>query len=677
MFSKYRELGLALIPLDKGKKFRKKEGWSDWCERLPTEAETELWDTLWENGHRSVGLCLGPASGVMALDLDSDDPELLALAPPSPVRKFGAKGETRFFRPTPDLTIRHYNGLDVLWTGAQTVLPPSPHPDTGKPYIWLTPDTLENFSVKDLPIVNLDFIPSYTALFEKKYPLLCKYSIEGHATGRNNWLMGVVWAKRKAGETEEEIVEAIYQMDIAKNNPRLFSDAKEGNPAKDENDARNNAWKFVLSVSKTFAQRGAGPAPSVVSLELALLDKKEKKFEPLPYPIPTGILGSIYKTCIKMSTREQRGLSIGGAIAIGSVILANRFKFRGLWPNVAILNIAPTGAGKSFPQNLAKSLLAREAGNEDLYGFGNYQSSVAITKNLDRKRERLDVVDEATTLFSTISDGGVFQKSIDDLLCQLYSNSQTLFVGGESAGKEAIRVWHPCISLLMSTTPDGLKTSISRSIATKGFFPRCLPFIDGYGPQKKIEPTDEDIKILGAFIRDFRTRTVRPMTGKGTDLVNPVPNPIEIECAPEVTAALDDQVTQWNDQVTEPGRSEIDRGALSRAGEQAIKLALIHGALRTEKVEMEDLLWAIQMVDTVRVNSTLLFPQLGAENKTQGNLERVYALILEEGILRHQTLIDKTRYLMKRERNDILESLVEAEKIQKIQTDRGATWSIR
>lgn len=41
--------------------------------------------------------------------------------------------------------------LDLLAKGRQTVLPPSIHPATGEPYVWLTLDTLESFPVADLP----------------------------------------------------------------------------------------------------------------------------------------------------------------------------------------------------------------------------------------------------------------------------------------------------------------------------------------------------------------------------------------------------------------------------------------------------------------------------------------------------------------------------------------------
>jgi hypothetical protein len=265
MFTKFLELNLSLIPLANGQKYPKMNDWSVYSNRLPTVEEAAKWDKLWVNGHRSVGLVNGPASNIISIDLDHpDDAELNAICPPSPLVKRGGKGETRFFRPSPEAMTAHKNGIDILWTGTQTVLPPSIHPDTKKPYVWLTLDTLENFEVKNLPVVDLSFVDRYVKVFEQKYPELCTRSKSGEkgGAGRNNWLMSIVWAKRTAMEAEENIIETIYQTDLHKNAPRLFTDESEGYIAKDESDARLNAWKFVSSVTKSFAGRRAGPAPN-------------------------------------------------------------------------------------------------------------------------------------------------------------------------------------------------------------------------------------------------------------------------------------------------------------------------------------------------------------------------------------------------------------------------------
>jgi hypothetical protein len=675
MFSKYRELGLALIPLAKGQKNPIVKEWDRFSQALPTEAECDLWDRLWEQGHRNVGIVLGKASGVVFLDIDSDDPRILAAAPPSPVRKRGKKGESRAFKYRDGIELKHYPCLDILSNGSQSVLPPSIHPDTRQPYVWLTPDTLENFSVSDLPELDLGFLPEFLRVVGEVHPEKVKEAC-GHE-GRNNRLKAMVWAKRIAQESEEEIVEAIYQYDLHRHEPRLFTDPKERNAASSEDEARMNAWRFVSSVTRTFIEKRAGTAPVRKVPEILVgVVSKPKAFEFKPYPEPRGTLGKLFHLCLDHGVREQRAIALGGAIAISSVILANRFKFRDSWPNVYVLNVAPTGAGKSFPQRLAKRILTQEIPQETLLGGGNYRSSSAFIKDLSRQRERLDIIDEASSLFGTISEGGVFQRDMDDIICELYSNSSDLFIGPESMGRESVRVWHPCISMLMSTTPNGLKESISNALATKGFFPRCFLFVDyEYGAQKPRVFDEELYAEVCARFRDIRANK-RPEKGKGHDLINSVPDPEEIDCSADAHDLLDRQVYQWNEQLAEPHRSEVERVLLSRAGEQATKLALIHGALRVGKVEKTDVVWACEVLDAMRDNARHILPQLAAENRGQANQERVYALISEKGALTHKDLISRTRFLNKRERNDILESMAEEGRIVRMQDERGLIWSL-
>lgn len=171
-----RDNGISVIPL-KGKvpstmsggAWRPEHNWQRFCDRLPTPVETGFWERWPDAG---VGAALGAASGpspglhLVAVDLDSDDPAVTAavyaILPPSPVRKRGRKGHTAFYLASPEVKSRPYNDgqkqrlLDLLCHGRQTVLPPSIHPDTGEPFVWITLDTLETFDVADLPVLPDD-----------------------------------------------------------------------------------------------------------------------------------------------------------------------------------------------------------------------------------------------------------------------------------------------------------------------------------------------------------------------------------------------------------------------------------------------------------------------------------------------------------------------------------------
>lgn len=176
--ARLRERDLSVMPCGPGTKFpgayasatgwRPEYKWQAYCNALPTRFAMEIWERWPDAG---ICLALGRSSApagmqLVAVDIDTEEPAevaaILAVLPGSPVRKRGAKGETQFYLAPDSVPNRPYNDankrrmLDLLCHGRQTVLPPTIHPTTGKPYIWTTLDTLDNFDVADLPILPAD-----------------------------------------------------------------------------------------------------------------------------------------------------------------------------------------------------------------------------------------------------------------------------------------------------------------------------------------------------------------------------------------------------------------------------------------------------------------------------------------------------------------------------------------
>ena len=119
----------------------------------------------------NIGLVLGSPIGALkliAVDVDTTDPDelrdILGALPYSPMVKRGAKGETRFYAASKDITSTPYDKAAVgdgkptrlvdLLTGfdaRQTVVPPSVHPD-GPVYAW----TAGPVAAESLPVFTED-----------------------------------------------------------------------------------------------------------------------------------------------------------------------------------------------------------------------------------------------------------------------------------------------------------------------------------------------------------------------------------------------------------------------------------------------------------------------------------------------------------------------------------------
>jgi hypothetical protein len=101
---------------------------------------------------------------VVALDWDRDDIAVAALdAFPYSAIKEGKRGLSGFYRSTKRVPTRAFkiNGamaVQVLSEGTQTVLPPTVHPETQRPYFWSSKSSLYDNKPGDLPELPDDYV---------------------------------------------------------------------------------------------------------------------------------------------------------------------------------------------------------------------------------------------------------------------------------------------------------------------------------------------------------------------------------------------------------------------------------------------------------------------------------------------------------------------------------------
>lgn len=137
----YYAKGLQVIPLYEKEKRPVPVGWSKYAEMEVEESQKLAWIESLANCN--IGLALGKQSGIVVIDIDTEDPKLLediiTMLPPSPWHRKGKKGMMLAYKHSPLKTfrIKKMTGemiVECLSGGTQCVLPPSIHPDTLKPY---------------------------------------------------------------------------------------------------------------------------------------------------------------------------------------------------------------------------------------------------------------------------------------------------------------------------------------------------------------------------------------------------------------------------------------------------------------------------------------------------------------------------------------------------------------
>lgn len=672
MFKKLWERGLSVIPTEWGEKFWNHENWQRFCEVAADESHIEAWDRKLAAAACGISVTFGPASqNIVGIDIDMLDPEVREWAPLSPVIKCGRPGrEFRFYKGVGDLQngalmFGKAGGIDLFVNGKQTVLPSaSPHPGTQKPYFWLTPDTLENFDVKDLPTLTHAEFSAFITRVAKKYPIAAHESAP-QESGRNNKLKSMATAARASGKGDTEIAQELVEYDEHNHSPPLFSDPSEGF----KGDAFMNALKFVNNVTRSLMNKRdfVISAPDHAS---AFQPATHHAHKFVPYPEPRGIMKQFAIACNLGAKSNQDALALGGAIAFISALCANRFKteVRGLpvWPNVYIINLGYSGTGKETAQNLVADLLEPTG----LIGAASYRSGTAVIKGLPSQQERLDIIDECSSLLKAMSSDEVYRAEIVEVLSLLYSKASSRFLGYTSAigGDKQGACFNPCVSLLASTTPSGFRLSIDTAMASKGLLPRFLTFyqpdVGVYAGRKDVSEFNKIKDILKEFVRTLtKIRKLRAGDCPGDAKVGFKYAPTLIPFTKEAHEAWFD----WDEHNFNRSKLELDgfqSAFYARFNENAAKLALIDTISQGgTEITLDSFEWGKAVVETQWVNMQAMYEIAAGENRQEVNLLRVLKIIREKGPITKSQVTLKTQWLQRRERDEILKTLSESHRI--------------
>lgn len=217
---KYWNAGLPVIPCNGKRAFL--TGWQQFSERMPDGYE----QTEWLRSHQdcNIGLPLGPVSRLCCVDIDTDDPDEIAMIkavlPATPYERVGKKGMALIYRwdGQPNFKLKTPDGrqpLEFLGKGNQVILDPSIHPDTGEPY---TASTILSDVLEDIPHLPSGFNKETLSRALGIVPTTKKSADSGiHQGARHNALISYAATLRNQGHAGE----ALHQMLSTRNSTFL------------------------------------------------------------------------------------------------------------------------------------------------------------------------------------------------------------------------------------------------------------------------------------------------------------------------------------------------------------------------------------------------------------------------------------------------------------------------
>jgi len=363
---KYFELGIAVIPLNG--KIPIIKNWQRWSTVQQTEAElNELIDKFPNANIGAVlGLCL------CALDIDTDDIGILRACPYTPLKRKGAKGAALLFAKS---YLENMPGstypVEFLNVGRQIVLPPSIHPDTKKPYMWIGDEDILTFNLSELPTISELDIKKILSVAEKKKVFV---SHAKHLTnnteksGRNNYLTKAGYALAVDGLSLEAGASRLLELDAQKNTPPWFTDTSEQHKSKKPYELALSMYQRALEAATKLGDRietnfASLPAPLPSCLPtVPTLDTKN-----LPEPLSSWVISEskrlqVAPEMIATPLLVSLGITLGTKVSVKPKRLDSWHEYPTLWS----MTVASPSTRKTCAQNSGLSFIRELSKQKDL-----------------------------------------------------------------------------------------------------------------------------------------------------------------------------------------------------------------------------------------------------------------------------------------------------------------------
>lgn len=508
----YLAKGYSVIPLAAKQKGPKFSGWSRYCEELmdPQMAQS------FYGKNNNIGLCLGPASDLCAVDIDTDDPVLIKkiekLLPVSPLRKKGAKGYTVLFKyngmASKSVKDDKGNGLDFLSSGRQTVLPPSIHP-SGIEYQWLGKTTLLDVDKKDVPELSITAVEQILELFrvipKEKPQTPTTFYKDANLDEAKHALTFL-----DADYSYDQWVQVGLALQDGFGDVKGFELFNEWSAKGSQNkyDGTDKCYKKFkslqypreITISTLFflARQNGYTGLADWGITNAITEDDEKKFDAAMNAWfgggvdamsreeavdiilhPVGFIKPVYDWIKKTAMYQQDLFAVAAAASFVSLVYAKRFKEPGgARTNNYLIAVGPAGSGKGKVCDQAQWLVVHAPDSIRSKLIGEMRSDAGLVDALlNRDGIVYAYIDEIGHYLRSLKGDGASQymKNIGAEFIKLYSRAQGSYSTGaysNAAKRDVVTLKNPCLVVFGQSVPSRLFESLSRADFEDGFLPR-------------------------------------------------------------------------------------------------------------------------------------------------------------------------------------------------------------
>lgn len=405
------------------------------------------------------------------------------------------------------------------------------------------------------------------------------------------------------------------------------------------------------------------------------VDVKIKFHDPMNVP---GLIGETVRWIVGTSIKPQPELALLHTIAALGAVFGRRYKCQGRYdsrPNVYTVGIAGSGSGKEHSRKQLGVLMS-QASLERFLGAGRFVSDAGLLTSLKKQPSQLMPIDEIGLVLQLMSDkkASGYTKNIATHLLTLYSSSGGIFNGGQYADeeKEPVVLKFPNLCIYGTTTKENYVKALTSDAITDGNLNRFIVIPSGNEfPERNGE---DDLETTPPHDLVAQWESLQPpKDALPSDMDMIVPTPIVVVWSKEIGMRLKNAILIEDNNARE---NVNGLGRLwNRYRDSVQKVAMIFAICRNQtrpEIISSDLDIAEGIVQrSIEYISELCMTSV-SDSDHEAHCQKVMAIIKKEKIMIYGDLYARLRYLKAKELKEVLDSLVEQNKIEiGIEADTG------
>jgi len=649
-----------------------------WQHRASTD-ETQI--RKWFSGTRprNIGILMGAASGLVAVDCDSTEamqealkrglPETLTVETgrgyhflyKHPGGRVGS-GTKILKKVMPDLP------LDIKGDDGYIVAPPSLH-ISGKRYQWAReqePSPLPQW------IVDLQQDKTPVEVPRKRgvpLPDVSHLLVEQSDYQRAVEALAFIDPDQSYDDWVH-VGMALHSTD----EPSAFDEwdrwSSRGNKYKGIKDIDTH-WKSFDSSGITIATifdlaKRAGWCPTPAPVAVVRRPSLDPGILPASLLSVPGFVDDVVEYTMRTCAYPNRALALAGALALQSFLAGRKVTTDDCArSSLYLMGLADSGVGKQAPRATNIRVLTALGLADKVYG--SLASGEGVEDTLVNVRSALFQPDELDSLIAQLAEDLPGARRTAGILKDLFTSAHITYTARVKANRDGkpmprASVDQPSLTLLGNCPAELFYSALNERLAVDGFLSRCLIFESGArGKRRRFKDEEPPARVM-----EHAVRWVDAPFGPG-NLSEMTPTPRVVPYTSEAERLLESARDHF-DALYDAAPSNVIRTQWTRAAEKAARLALVaacSASVDNPVIGANDVEWAVLLVEHLTRRTLHMVGSTTAANPFDKQcLKLVGKLSADKDTKRHE--VSRAMRLPVKELDEVIKALIERGEIVQV-----------